>query len=38
MKSEVVHILRYNVCNVVVFLARDQAGYMTSQAINITGG
>ena len=29
----------YNdVCNVVVFLASDQASYMTGQAINVTGG
>ncbi len=29
----------YNdVCNVAVFLASDQAGYMTGQAINVTGG
>jgi sorbitol-6-phosphate 2-dehydrogenase len=27
-----------DVCNVVVFLASDQAGYMTGQAINMTGG
>jgi len=27
-----------DVCNVVVFLASDQAGYMTGQAINVTGG
>jgi len=27
-----------DVCNLVVFLASDQAGYMTGQAINVTGG
>jgi len=27
-----------DVCNVVVFLASDGAGYMTGQAINVTGG
>jgi sorbitol-6-phosphate 2-dehydrogenase len=27
-----------DVCNVLVFLASDQAAYMTGQAINITGG
>ena len=27
-----------DVCNVVVFLASDQAGYMTGQAVNVTGG
>ena len=27
-----------DVCNVVVFLSSDQAGYMTGQAINVTGG
>jgi len=27
-----------DVCNVVVFMASDQAGYMTGQAINVTGG
>lgn len=27
-----------DVCNVVIFLASDQAGYMTGQAINVTGG
>jgi sorbitol-6-phosphate 2-dehydrogenase len=27
-----------DVCHVVVFLASDQAGYMTGQAINVTGG
>jgi sorbitol-6-phosphate 2-dehydrogenase len=27
-----------DVCNVVVFLASDRAGYMTGQAINVTGG
>ena len=27
-----------DVCNVVAFLASDQAGYMTGQAINVTGG
>lgn len=27
-----------DVCNVVVFLASEQAGYMTGQAINVTGG
>jgi len=27
-----------DVCNVVVFLASDQACYMTGQAINVTGG
>jgi sorbitol-6-phosphate 2-dehydrogenase len=27
-----------DVCNVVVFLASGQAGYMTGQAINVTGG
>lgn len=27
-----------DVCNVVVFLASDQASYMTGQAINVTGG
>jgi len=27
-----------DVCNVVVFLASDEAGYMTGQAINVTGG
>jgi sorbitol-6-phosphate 2-dehydrogenase len=27
-----------DVCNVVVFLASDQSGYMTGQAINVTGG
>ena len=27
-----------DVCNVVVFLASDQANYMTGQAINVTGG
>ncbi len=27
-----------DVCNVLVFLASDQAGYMTGQAINVTGG
>jgi hypothetical protein len=25
-------------CNVVVFLPRDQASFITSQAINIAGG
>jgi sorbitol-6-phosphate 2-dehydrogenase len=27
-----------DVCNVVTFLASDQASYMTGQAINVTGG
>ena len=27
-----------DVCNMVVFLASDQASYMTGQAINVTGG
>ncbi len=27
-----------DVCNVLVFLASDQAAYMTGQAINVTGG
>ncbi len=27
-----------DVCNVVVFMASGQAGYMTGQAINVTGG
>ncbi len=27
-----------DVCNVVVFLASDQSGYMIGQAINVTGG
>ena len=27
-----------DVCNVVAFLASDEAGYMTGQAINVTGG
>jgi len=27
-----------DVCNVVAFLASDQSGYMTGQAINVTGG
>jgi sorbitol-6-phosphate 2-dehydrogenase len=27
-----------DVCNVVSFLASDQAGYMTGQAVNVTGG
>ncbi|MFZ6028972.1 MAG: sorbitol-6-phosphate dehydrogenase [Chloroflexota bacterium] len=27
-----------DVCNVVVFMASDQASYMTGQAINVTGG
>jgi len=27
-----------DVCNVVVFLASDQASYMTGQSINVTGG
>jgi sorbitol-6-phosphate 2-dehydrogenase len=27
-----------DVCNVLVFLASDQAGYMTGQAVNVTGG
>ncbi len=27
-----------DICNVVVFLASDQAAYMTGQAINVTGG
>jgi sorbitol-6-phosphate 2-dehydrogenase len=27
-----------DVCNMVVFLASDQAGYTTGQAINVTGG
>jgi sorbitol-6-phosphate 2-dehydrogenase len=27
-----------DVCNVVAFLASDQASYMTGQAINVTGG
>ena len=26
-----------DVCNVVVFLASDQASYMTGQAVNVTG-
>lgn len=29
---------KHDVCNVVVFLASDQAGYMTGRAINVTGG
>lgn len=27
-----------DVCNVLVFMASDQAGYMTGQAVNVTGG
>jgi len=27
-----------DVCNVLVFLASDRAGYMTGQAVNVTGG
>ena len=27
-----------DVCNVVVFLASEQSGYMTGQAVNVTGG
>jgi sorbitol-6-phosphate 2-dehydrogenase len=27
-----------DVCNVVVFLASDESGYMTGQAVNVTGG
>jgi len=27
-----------DICNVLVFLAGDEAGYMTGQAINVTGG
>jgi sorbitol-6-phosphate 2-dehydrogenase len=27
-----------DITNVVLFLASDQAGYMTGQAINVTGG
>jgi len=27
-----------DVCNVLVFLASNQAGYMTGQAVNVTGG
>jgi sorbitol-6-phosphate 2-dehydrogenase len=27
-----------DVTNVIVFLASDQAGYMTGQAVNVTGG
>jgi sorbitol-6-phosphate 2-dehydrogenase len=27
-----------DVCNVVVFLCSDEAGYMTGQALNVTGG
>jgi NAD(P)-dependent dehydrogenase (short-subunit alcohol dehydrogenase family) len=27
-----------DVCNVPVFLASDQSGYMTGQAVNVTGG
>ncbi len=27
-----------DICNLVVFLASEQAGYMTGQAINVTGG
>jgi sorbitol-6-phosphate 2-dehydrogenase len=27
-----------DVCNVVAFLASDEAGYMTGQALNVTGG
>ena len=27
-----------DVCNIVVFLASDQSGYMTGQAVNVTGG
>lgn len=27
-----------DVCNVVVFMASDESGYMTGQAINVTGG
>jgi sorbitol-6-phosphate 2-dehydrogenase len=27
-----------DICNVLVFLASDQSGYMTGQAINVTGG
>ena len=27
-----------DVCNVAVFLASDQASYMTGQAVNVTGG
>jgi sorbitol-6-phosphate 2-dehydrogenase len=27
-----------DVCNTIVFLASDQSGYMTGQAVNVTGG
>jgi NAD(P)-dependent dehydrogenase (short-subunit alcohol dehydrogenase family) len=38
MMSKVVHTLRYDMYNMVVFLASDPASYINSQAIIFTGG